>query len=141
MKDRKAWHAAVHGVAKNYFTTVALLIFFLDDLFIDISGVLKSAVIIALLSISPFMFVSVYTARCYCIGDVYVKQYISSSCTDLFLSLYGTLSCLSLSLCFVVISICIKYPFLSPHFQFVSFALNDSLAGSISKGLLKYPIS
>ena len=42
VKDRKAWHAAVHGVAKNYFTTIALLIFFLDDLFIDICGVLKS---------------------------------------------------------------------------------------------------
>ena len=39
VKDKKAWHAAVHGVAKNYFTTTALLIFFLDDLFIDIWGV------------------------------------------------------------------------------------------------------
>ena len=31
VKDRKAWRAAVHGVAKNYFTTIALLTFFLDD--------------------------------------------------------------------------------------------------------------
>ena len=38
---------------------VSLLIFCLDDLFIDESGVLKSPTIIVLLSISPFMAVSI----------------------------------------------------------------------------------
>ena len=31
VKDRKVWRAVVHGVAKNYFTTIALLTFFRDD--------------------------------------------------------------------------------------------------------------
>ena len=35
--------------------TVALLIFCLDDMSIDVSGLLNSPVIIVLLSISPFM--------------------------------------------------------------------------------------
>ena len=37
--------------------TVALLIFYLDNLSIDVSAMLKSPIIIVLLSISPFMFV------------------------------------------------------------------------------------
>ena len=40
-------------------TCVSLLIFCFDDLFIGVSGVLKSPTIIVLLSISPFMSVSV----------------------------------------------------------------------------------
>ena len=40
-------------------TCVSLLIFCFDDLSIGVSGVLKSPTIIVLLSISPFMFVSV----------------------------------------------------------------------------------
>jgi len=41
-------------------TSVSLLIFYFDDLSIGVSGVLKSPTIIVLLSISPFMSVSVY---------------------------------------------------------------------------------
>ena len=41
-------------------TCVYLLIFCLDDLSIGMSGVLKSPTIIVLLSVSPFMSVSVY---------------------------------------------------------------------------------
>ena len=37
--------------------TVALLIFYLDNLSIDVSAMLKFPIIIVLLSISPFMFV------------------------------------------------------------------------------------
>ena len=40
-------------------TCVSLLIFCFDDLFIGVSGVLKSPTIIVLLSVSPFMSVSV----------------------------------------------------------------------------------
>ena len=45
---------------------ISLLIFFLDDLCIGISGMLKSPTIIVLLSISPFMVASIclYVLRC-----------------------------------------------------------------------------
>ena len=39
--------------------SVSLLIFCLDNLSIDVSGVLKSPTIIVLLSISPFVFVNI----------------------------------------------------------------------------------
>ena len=39
----------------SFKTSVFLLIFFLDGLFIDVSGVLKSSNIIMLLFISPFV--------------------------------------------------------------------------------------
>ena len=50
----------------SFKTCVSLLIFCFDDLSIDVSGVLKSPTIIVLLSISPFMSVSVlsYVLRC-----------------------------------------------------------------------------
>ena len=38
---------------------VSLLIFYFDDLSIGVTGVLKSPIIMMLLSISPFMYVSV----------------------------------------------------------------------------------
>ena len=38
----------------------SLLIFCLDDLSIDVSGVLKSPTVIVFLSISPFMFVNIF---------------------------------------------------------------------------------
>ena len=44
----------------SFKTSVSLLIFCFDDLPIGMSGVLKSPTIIVLLSISPFMSVSVY---------------------------------------------------------------------------------
>ena len=43
----------------SFKTCVSLLIFFFDDLSIGVSGMLKSPTIIVLLSISPFMSVSV----------------------------------------------------------------------------------
>ena len=43
----------------SFKTSVALLIFCLDDLFLDVSEVLKSPTIIVFLSISPFMSVSI----------------------------------------------------------------------------------
>ena len=43
----------------SFKTHVSLLIFCFDDLSIGVSGVLKSPTIIVLLSISPFMYVSV----------------------------------------------------------------------------------
>ena len=44
----------------HYLRRVFLVIFCFDDLSIGVSGVLKSPTIIVLLSISPFMSVSVY---------------------------------------------------------------------------------
>ena len=44
----------------SFKTCVSLLIFCFDDLSVGVSGVLKSPTIIVLLSISPFMSVSVY---------------------------------------------------------------------------------
>ena len=43
----------------SFKTCLSLLIFCFDDLFIGVSGVLKSPTIIVLLSVSPFMCVSV----------------------------------------------------------------------------------
>ena len=44
----------------SFKTCVCLLNFYFDELFIGVSGVLKSPNIVVLLSISPFMSVSVY---------------------------------------------------------------------------------
>ena len=55
-------------------TCVSLLIFCYDDLSIGVSGVLKSPTITVLLSISPFMSVSVcHVLRCSYVGciDIY----------------------------------------------------------------------
>ena len=43
----------------SFKTTVALLLFCLDDLSIDVSGLLKYPTIIVLFSISPFMSASI----------------------------------------------------------------------------------
>ena len=43
----------------SFKTCVSLLIFCLDDLPIDVRGVLKSPIIVVLLSVSPFMSVNV----------------------------------------------------------------------------------
>ena len=51
---------------------VSLLIFCFDDLFIGVSGVLKSPTIIVLLSVSPFMSATVgsYVLRCSYVGCI-----------------------------------------------------------------------
>ena len=54
----------------SFKTYVSLLIFCFDDLSIGVSGVLKSPTVIVLLSISPFMSVSVYLM---CWGAPYVR--------------------------------------------------------------------
>ena len=48
----------------SFKTCVSLLIFCLDDLSIGVSGVLNSPTIIVLLSVSPFMSVSVFLMYC-----------------------------------------------------------------------------
>ena len=52
---------SVRSILSNalFKTCISLLIFCFDDLYIGVSGVLKSPTIIVLLSISPFMSVSV----------------------------------------------------------------------------------
>jgi len=72
MKDREAWYAAVHGVSKSWtqlgdwtatlchLESLLLYFFFcLEDLFIDVSGVLKCPIIIISPLFFPFMFVSI----------------------------------------------------------------------------------
>ena len=49
----------INEIRISFKTCVSLLIFCFDDLSIGVSGVLKSPTIIVLLSISPFMSVSV----------------------------------------------------------------------------------
>ena len=57
----------------SFKTCVSLLIFCIDDLSIGVNGVLKSPTVTVLLSISPFMSVSVclmYLLRCYYVGCI-----------------------------------------------------------------------
>ena len=49
----------IHLIKVSFKTCISLLIFCFDDLSIGVSGVLKSPTIIAFLSVSPFMSVSV----------------------------------------------------------------------------------
>lgn len=60
----------------SFKTTITLLIFSLDELFIDKSGVLKSPNIV-LLSISLFMSVKylLYILKCPCTGYIYINEY------------------------------------------------------------------
>ena len=58
----KALYRSIKSTLSNmlFKASVSLLIFCLDDLSIDVCGVLKSPTIIALLSIYPFMSVNIY---------------------------------------------------------------------------------
>ena len=58
----------------SFKTTVSLLTLYLDDLFTDISGWLKSPTFILLLSTSPFMSVIVALCKCSYIRYVYVNE-------------------------------------------------------------------
>ena len=68
-------------------TTVSLLIFCLDDLSIDVSGVLKSPPIIVLLSTSLFMSVNICFIHLGApvLGAYMLMSVTSSSCIDLFI--------------------------------------------------------
>ena len=59
-----AWNVlkiSMRSISSNVLlkTSVSLLIFYFDDLSFGVSGVLKSPTVIAFLSVSPFMSVSV----------------------------------------------------------------------------------
>ena len=71
----------------SFKTSVALLIFCLDDLFIDVSEVLKSPTILVLLLISPFMSVSIYFIYLGApiMGTYMSMNVISSFCIDPFI--------------------------------------------------------
>ena len=64
----------------SFKTCVSLLIFCFDDLSIGVSGVLKSPTIIVLLSISPFMCVSVL---CIEVLLCWVHRYLQFLCLPL----------------------------------------------------------
>ena len=67
----------------SFKTCVFLFIFCFGDLSIGVKGVLKSLTIIVLLSISPFMSVSVcHVLRCSYVGCMDIYNVISSSWID-----------------------------------------------------------
>ena len=67
----------------SFKTCVSLLIFCFDDLSTGVSVVLKSLTITVLLSISPFMSVSVcHVLRCSYVGCMDIYNVISSSWID-----------------------------------------------------------
>ena len=117
----------------SFKATVYLLVFCLYDLSIDVSGVLKSPTITVLLLICPVMAVGICLLYWGApMVDVYIFTIvISSYWVDPVIIMY----CLSLPLvtvfkvCFVwykycypsflIVSICLKYLFPSPHFQSV----------------------
>ena len=51
---------------------VFLFIFYLNDLSIEVVGVLNSHIFTALPSISRFMLVNIYVFRCSCVGCLYI---------------------------------------------------------------------
>ena len=65
----------------SFKTCVSLLIFYFDDLSMGVNGVLKSPTIIVLLSISPFMSVSV--CLMYLGAPVLVHRYLQLLCLPL----------------------------------------------------------
>ena len=81
----------------SFKATVALLSFCLDDIFIDVIGVLKSPTIIVLLSVSSLMSVSI----CFIylgapVLGAYVLMSLLSSFVLIPLSLYNALICILL---------------------------------------------
>ena len=104
--------------------SVSLLIFFLDDLSIDVSGVLKFPIIIVLLLISPFMSVNIciyvdehYICFLYCSLYHYIMPFFVFYYRLCF-KVYFFLIWLLLP-SFLFVSICVEYVFPSPHFQSV----------------------
>ena len=74
------WMESPSDLRHHFKTSIFLFIFCLDDLSIDVSGVLKSPTIFVLLSISPFL--SVNTCFMYLVApmlDVYIFVIIISS--------------------------------------------------------------
>ena len=117
----------------SFWLPVALLIFCLKDLSIDVSQVLKSPTIIVFPSIYPFMSVSIYVFSCSYIDWIYVDE---CAIISLYWSFYHNIVSFFISLnnlwlkvyfvwyeccnpCFLVISICLKWFFPSSHFQSV----------------------
>ena len=125
----------------SFKTCVSLLIFYFDDLSIGASGVLKSPIIIVLLSVSPFMSVSVclmYWAAplvgAYIFTIVMSSSWIDPlinyvlsfliSCNLLYFKVYFVWyeDCYS---SFLLLCICIGYIFPSSHFQSIYVFRSD----------------
>ena len=130
----------------SFKTCVSLLIFWFDDLSTGVSGVLKSPAITVLLSVSPFMSVSVclvcggsFYIGCSCVGciDIYncyvflldwsPDHYIVSfliSCNLLYFKVYFVWyeDCYS---SFLLLPICMEYVFPSSHFQSICVLRSD----------------
>ena len=115
----------------SFKTCVSLLICCFDDLSIGVSGVLKSPTIIVLLSISPFMFISVL---CFEMLLYWVHRFLQLLCLPLgsipwsinvvsFLiscNLYFKVYFVWYEDCyssFLLLPICMEYIFPSSHFQ------------------------
>ena len=106
--------------------SVALLIFCLENLSIDMSRLLKSLTIV-FLSISPFSLYLFCVIGCSYIGCMYVECNILFLCwffhyiVSFFIFLYDL--CFQVHYCYpcflIIISVCMKYLYPSAHFQSV----------------------
>ena len=119
----------------SFKTNVSLLIFHLNDLLINVSGLLKSPSITVFLLISPFMSISI----CFIyLGPLILVAYvivISSSWIDpLIIMICLLLQSLFWSLFvwykyyysgFLLISIYMEYFFLSPHFYYMCVFISE----------------
>ena len=108
---------------------VSLLIFYLVDLSIGVSGVLKAPTIIVLLLISPLILISICLmywvapmlgTYIIVISSSWIEPLITIYCPSLSLimvfiskSIFWYEYCYS---CFLLVSICLKYLFPAPHF-------------------------
>ena len=105
--------------------SVALLISCFKDLSTDVSGLLKSPTIIVFLPVSPFISVSIYFMYLSTpiLGTYMLMCAISFPCIDpslILYSLYLELHFVSYEYCdpcFLIIYVCMKHLFPSPHFQ------------------------
>lgn len=106
--------------------SVFLLIFFLDNLLMDIIGVLKFLIITVLLSTSPFISFStfsLYLGVCR-FGPNIFATVIASSWVDSFL-LCNVFLCHFLQFSFKVYAVLYKYCY--PRFLFISICMNTLL--------------
>ena len=106
----------------SFWLSIALLIFCLKDLSIDVSQVLKSPTIIVFPSIYPFMSVSIYVFSCSYIDWIYVDE-----CTiiSLYWSFYHNIVSFFISITFDLKSILSDMNVVTPAFLSFPFVWND----------------
>ena len=107
----------------SFKASISLLIFCLDDLFIDGSGMLKSPTIIVLLLISPFMSVNIFFMYVSApMLGAYIFIIVKCSWIDSLIHYVMSFFVSCNSLCFKVYFVSYKYCY--PGFLFFPFAWN-----------------